>query len=73
MTQTQTQIKVRRGENIDKVLKKFKRIIDKEGTLVLLRERKFYVKPGDKKRKKSARARARVARIERLKALGPRY
>ena len=53
-------IRLKHNEPIERALRRFKRIVDKEGILNDLRERKHYLKPGDKKRKKSARARARV-------------
>lgn len=53
-------VKLKHNEPIERALRRFKRILDKEGVLNDLRERKHYLKPSEKKRKKSARARARV-------------
>ncbi|MFC1497622.1 30S ribosomal protein S21 [Verrucomicrobiota bacterium] len=55
------QVKVRRGEAVDKALRRLKKILDKEGMMKQLRSSRYFEKPGDKKRRKSARARARVA------------
>ena len=53
------------NENIDKVLRQLKRSMDKEGIMRELKERQYYEKPSDKKRKKSARARSRVKKEQR--------
>ena len=53
------QIKVRRGETVDKALKRLKKIMDKEGMMKQLRANRHFEKPSEKKRKKSARARSR--------------
>lgn len=55
------QVKIKRGESVDKALKRLKRIMDKEGTMKQLRANRYFEKPSEKKRKKSARARARLA------------
>lgn len=54
------QVKVRRGEPIDKALKRLKKIMDKEGTMKQLRTNRFFEKPCEKRRRKAARARARA-------------
>jgi small subunit ribosomal protein S21 len=46
------------GENIDAMLRKFKRKVKNEGTLQELRKREFFEKPSEvKKRKQKAAAR----------------
>ena len=45
-------IKLRKGEIIDKALRRFKKKVDRENILKELRDRRFYEKPSDKKRKK---------------------
>lgn len=55
------QVKVKRGEPVEKALKRLKKIMDKEGTMKQLRANRYFEKPSEKKRKKSARARARAA------------
>ena len=54
------QIKVKRNEPIDKAIKRLKKIMDREGILREVKERRYYMKPSEHKRKKSARARARL-------------
>ena len=54
------QIKFKKGESIDKALRRLKKIMDKEGTIKQLRANRYFEKPGEKKRKKAARARARL-------------
>ena len=58
------QVKIKRGENVEKALRRLKKIMDKEGMMKRLRANRYFEKPSDKKRRKSARARARNARQE---------
>jgi len=54
------QIKLKRGEAVERALKRLKKIMDKEGLMKQLRANRYFEKPGERKRKKSARARARL-------------
>lgn len=56
---TVIQVKLKRGESIEKALRRLKKIMDKEGTIKQLRANRYFEKPGEKRRKKSARARSR--------------
>lgn len=49
-------IKNENGENIERLLKKFKRKFDKTKILKELRERQEFTKPSDKKRKRNQKA-----------------
>jgi small subunit ribosomal protein S21 len=42
----------RKGESIDSLLRKFKRKIKNEGTLKELRDREFFEKPSESRKKK---------------------
>lgn len=42
----------RKGESIDSLLRKFKRKIKNEGTLKELREREFFEKPSESRKKR---------------------
>ena len=53
------QIKLKRGEAVERALKRLKKIMDKEGLMKQLRANRYFEKPSEKKRKKSARARSR--------------
>jgi len=55
------QIKLKRGEPVEKALKRLKKIMDKEGLMKRLRANRYFEKPSEKRRRKSARARARAA------------
>jgi small subunit ribosomal protein S21 len=44
------EVKTRRGENIDRALRRLKKKMDKEGTLKDLRNRRHYQKPSEKNR-----------------------
>jgi len=51
------EIRLKKGETIDKALRRLKKKLDREGTLRDVRNRRFYEKPGDKKRRKEKTAR----------------
>jgi small subunit ribosomal protein S21 len=55
------QVKVKRGEPVEKAMKRLKKIMDKEGIMKQLRANRYFEKPSERKRKKSARARTRAA------------
>jgi len=54
------EMKLKRNEHIDKALKRLKRLVDREGVLREIKERQYFEKPGDKKRKKKIRAKTRA-------------
>jgi len=54
------QVKVRKGEAVDRALKRLKKIMDKEGLMRQLRSSRYFEKPSEKRRRKSARARSRA-------------
>jgi len=60
------QVKLKKNENIDRAIKRLKREVNSAGIIRDLNDRKYFVKPGDKKRKKSAQARARNRKEEML-------
>lgn len=53
------QVKVKKGETVEKALKRLKKILDKEGMMKQLRAGRYFEKPSEKRRRKAARARAR--------------
>jgi small subunit ribosomal protein S21 len=53
------QIRLKRGETVDRGLKRLKKILDKEGLMKQLRANRYFEKPSEKQRRKSARARSR--------------
>jgi small subunit ribosomal protein S21 len=54
------QIRLKRGETVERGLKRLKKAMDKEGLMKLLRSNRYFEKPSEKQRRKSARARARA-------------
>ena len=50
-------IAVRDNENLDDALRRFKKSVAKAGTLVAVKRREFYEKPGEKKRREKKEAR----------------
>ena len=59
-------IKVREGDNLEYVLRKFKKICEKLGIFSEIKKREFYEKPSIAKKKKSIAARTRsVKRVRR--------
>ena len=66
MASTTCEVKLRRGEPVEKGLRRLKKLLDREGILKEMRGRKHFEKPGDKRRKKQARARSRAMRDARM-------
>ncbi|QHI69260.1 30S ribosomal protein S21 [Tichowtungia aerotolerans] len=66
MASTTCEVKLRRGEPVEKGLRRLKKLLDREGILKEMRGRRYYEKPGDKRRMKQARARSRAARERRM-------
>jgi len=51
------EIKLKRGESVEKALRRLKKKMDKEGTMKEMRSHQYFEKPSEKRRRKSARAR----------------
>ena len=54
------QVRLKKGESVERGLKRLKKILDKEGLIKQLRATRYYEKPCEKRRRKSARARIRA-------------
>jgi len=54
------EIKLKRGESVEKALRRLKKKMDKEGTMKEIRGHRYFEKPCEKRRKKAARARMGV-------------
>ncbi|MEW6305936.1 MAG: 30S ribosomal protein S21 [Verrucomicrobiota bacterium] len=52
-----TEIKLKRGEPVDKALRRLKKKMDREGTIKSVRARRGYEKPSAKRRRKMKAAR----------------
>ena len=52
-----TEIKLKRGEPVDKAIRRLKKKLDREGTLKNFRDRRRYEKPSAKRRRKMKVAR----------------
>ena len=50
-----TEVKLKKGDSIERALRRLKKKIDKEGTLKELRNRRHYEKPSEKKRRTQRR------------------
>lgn len=48
---------MKKGESVDKALRRLKKKMDKEGTMKEIRNHRYFEKPCEKRRKKKARAR----------------
>ena len=57
-------IKVRRGEHIEKAIKRFTRKVKKKGILEEVRDRRYFVKPSEKKRRKRAKSRRNAKQLK---------
>ena len=47
-----TEVRLKKGEPIDRALRKLKKKLDKEGTLKELRNRRHFEKPSEKQRRR---------------------
>ncbi|EXJ22459.1 SSU ribosomal protein S21p [Alkalibacterium sp. AK22] len=54
-----TKTDIKKGENLEDALRRFKRSVSKTGTLKEARKREYYEKPSVKRKKKSEEARKR--------------
>jgi small subunit ribosomal protein S21 len=52
-----TEIKLRKGDSVDKALRRLKKKIDREGTLKVVRANRRFEKPSEKRRRKEKSAR----------------
>ena len=52
-----TEVKVKKGESLDKALRRLKKKIDREGTLKEVRNHRHFEKPSERKRRKLKAAR----------------
>ena len=57
-------VKVRKGEDINKAIKRFKRKVEAEGIMRELKRRRYYLKPSVKKREKRKLAEKRRRKME---------
>lgn len=53
------------GENVESMMRRFRKKVEKEGVLDDMRKHEFYKKPSIKAREKSEAARKRAAKAER--------
>ncbi len=52
-----TEIKIKKGESLEKVLRRLKKKIDREGTLKEARNHRYFEKPSERRRRKMKVAR----------------
>ncbi len=52
-----TEIKLKKGESLEKALRRMKKKIDREGTLKEVRNHRYFEKPSEKRRRKMKIAR----------------
>ncbi|MBP7830895.1 MAG: 30S ribosomal protein S21 [Kiritimatiellae bacterium] len=55
-----SEVKVRKGESVEKALRRLKKKMDKEGIMREIRSHRHYEKPSEKRSRKQARARLRA-------------
>ena len=61
-----TKVELRKGEDLERALRKFKTKIKREGLIEEMKKREFYEKPSQKRRKKHEAAQRREERRRRL-------
>jgi len=64
------QMRMKKGESVERALKRLKKVMDKEGLLKQLRNNRYYEKPCVKLRLKSARARIRSHSRRAMREMG---
>ena len=47
-----TEIKLKKGESVERALRRLKKKVDREGTIKAVRNRRAFEKPSEKKRRK---------------------
>ena len=52
-----TEIKLRKGEPVERALRRLKKKVDREGTLKVVRNHRHFEKPSEKRRRKEKAAR----------------
>ena len=55
-----TEIKLKKGESVDKALRRLKKKIDREGTLRVVRSHRHFEKPSERRKRKVAAARRKM-------------
>jgi len=60
-----TRIEIRKGEGLEKALRKFKTKVRREGLIDEIKKREFYEKPSQRRRKKHEAAKRREVRRRR--------
>ncbi|MDD3626051.1 MAG: 30S ribosomal protein S21 [bacterium] len=58
------QVRIEKGDDLEKALKKLKRKMGKEGIMTSLKNKRYYEKPSVVKRRKKAKAERRRKRTE---------
>ena len=56
-------VEIRSDESLEKALKRFKRMLEREGVLKALKAKKHYEKPSERKRREMRQALSRRARF----------
>ena len=62
-----SEVQTKRGEPIDKALRRLKKKLDREGVLRELRNRRHYEKPSEIKRREEKRLAKRIAKESKLR------
>lgn len=57
-----TEVKIRKGESVEKALRRLKKKLDREGIMRDIRAKRHFEKPSEKRRRKAARARINARR-----------
>jgi small subunit ribosomal protein S21 len=57
------------NEPFEKALKKFKRLVEKEGILTEVRRRQFYEKPSEKRKRRERQARKRIVKAMKKRSM----
>ena len=61
-----TEVKIRKGESVEKALRRLKKKLDREGIMRDIRAKRHFEKPSEKRRRKAARARNQLQQHQSL-------
>jgi len=64
-------IKARHGEHIGQMMRRFKKLCEKEGLTKDIKRKQYFEKPSERRRRAARKAVSRLARVETMKGARP--
>ncbi len=63
-------IKARHGEHIGQMMRRFKKLCEKEGLTKDIKRKQYFEKPSERRRRAARKTVSRLARVEAMKGVG---